>query len=191
MFWYSPFKFLSVSTLKGKEQKHLYQSLYQVQVFVAAKVAGSDGKNNNSFNQTSLYHDERDHMMAKWPHLNSPKIGAKINALRSVSHSRIVLKLIIYWSTSTHRASVSLRQMLFVESRHCPVPFWVLTRWWTVRMLVWHRLSRSSLGYADRSTRWQVSNILALSLQHSPGDTLIALWHRSGSAIGFDIYTVL
>jgi len=117
MFWYAPFKFLSVSTLKGKEHKHFYQSLYQVQVFVAAKVAGSDGKNDNSFNQTSLYHDERDHMMAKRPHLNSSKTGEKINALGSVSHSRIVLKL------------VSLRQMLFVESWHCSVPFWVVTRW--------------------------------------------------------------
>ena len=45
-------------------------------------------------------------------------------------------------------ASASLLQMLFMESRHCLVPFWVLTRWETVRMLVWHRLSRSSLGYA-------------------------------------------
>ena len=128
-------------------------------------------------------------MMVKWPHPNSPKIGAKINALRSVSHSRIVLKLIIYWCTSTHRASVSLRQMLFVESRHCPVPFWVLIQWETVRILVWHRLPRSSLGHADQSTRWQVSNILALSLQHSPGNGLIALWHRSGNTIGLDIYT--
>ena len=65
-------------------------------MFVAAKVAGSDGKNDNSFNQTSLYHDERDHMMAKRPHLNSSKIRAKIKAPESVSHPRIVPKHIIY-----------------------------------------------------------------------------------------------
>ena len=58
-------------------------------------------KNDNLFNQTSSYHDERDHMMARWPHLNSCKIGAKIKALGSVSHSRIVLKLIlIYFNPS-------------------------------------------------------------------------------------------
>ena len=41
-----------------------------------------------------------------------------------------------------------------------------------------------------RPTRWQVSNILALSLQHSPGDRLIVLRHRLRSTIGF-VYTLL
>jgi len=59
----------------------------------------------------------------------------------------------IRWLGRPHCASASLLQMLFMESRHYPVPFWVLTRWETVRMLVWHRLSRSSLGHAYWSTR--------------------------------------
>ena len=63
------------------------------------RVAGVMAKNDNSFDQTSLDHDEKDHMMAKRPHLKRSEdkgtFSPETHEPGSVSHPRIVPKHII------------------------------------------------------------------------------------------------
>jgi len=93
----------------------------------------------------------------------------------------------IRWLGRPHCASASLLQMLFMESRHCLVPFWVLTQWETVRMLVW-LVQVWDTHTGEPVGKFPTFSVYAMTLsptliQHSPGDRLIALWHRFTNTI--------
>jgi len=60
------------------------------------RVADMMAKNDDSVDQTSLDHNEIDHMTAKRPHLNSSEREAKIRGLSLQRQMRIVPKHMIY-----------------------------------------------------------------------------------------------